>query len=100
MLDRVERYAIEQGAHGIVVRMRQGGRALALGFLSLAVVIVSWWWGPYGPRPAGSWAGSGWFYWIWSGFFFLVFVLALFGALYVSRAEGTPGRCSHIGSTS
>jgi hypothetical protein len=33
MLDRVERYAIEQSAHGTIVRMRQGGRALALAFV-------------------------------------------------------------------
>jgi len=82
MLDRVERYAVEQRAEGIILRMRQGGRALAVAFLSLAVVIVSWWWGPYGPRPSGNWARSGAFYWIWSGFFLLVFLLGLLGAVY------------------
>lgn len=80
-IEHVERYVIEQGAHGVVVRMRQGRRALGIGLLSFAVLLVSWWFGPYGPHPAADWARS-WFYWVWSGFFTLVFILALVGALY------------------
>jgi hypothetical protein len=81
-LERVERYVIERCARGIVLRMRQGRRALGVGLLSLAVLLVSWWFGPHGPRPAGDWGRSDSFYWIWSGFFSLVFVLGLVGALY------------------
>jgi hypothetical protein len=81
-LERVERYVIEQGVHGTVLRMRQGRRALGVAFLSLAVLSVSWWFGPYGPRPTSDWARSDSFYWLWSGFFSLVFILGLLGALY------------------
>jgi hypothetical protein len=69
-LERVERYVIEQSAHGTVLRMRQVRRALGVAFLSLAVLFVTWWFGPYGPRPALDWALSNSFYWLWSGFFF------------------------------
>lgn len=79
---RVERYDIEQSANGIVLRMRQRRRALAVALLSLAVLLVSWWAGPYGPRPALDWARSDSFYWLWSGFFSLIFILGLLGALY------------------
>jgi hypothetical protein len=37
---------------------------------------------PYGPRPALDWALSDSFYWLWSGFFGLVFIVGLLGALY------------------
>lgn len=87
-LESVERYVIEQGDDGIVVRMRQGRRGLGLALLSLAVVLVTWWFGPYGPRPAaGQWGRSDLFYWLWSGFFSLVFILGLIGAL--SREDWT-----------
>jgi hypothetical protein len=81
-LERVERYLIEQSVQGPVLRMRQGRRALGVAFIALAVLCVSWWFGPYGPRPALNWAQSGSFFWIWSGFFSLIFVLGLLGALY------------------
>jgi hypothetical protein len=41
-LERVERYVIEHGAHGIVMRMRQGRRALGVAVISLAVLNTSW----------------------------------------------------------
>jgi len=81
-LERVERYVIEQGAHGTVLRMRQGRRALGVALVSLIVLYASWWFGPYGPRPASNWALSDSFYWLWSGFFSLAFILGLLGALY------------------
>ena len=81
-LERVERYVIEQSAPGIVLRMRQGRRALGVALISLAVLFVSWWFGPYGPRPASNWALSDSFYWLWSGFFSLTFILGLVGAFY------------------
>jgi hypothetical protein len=81
-LERVERYAVEHGADGIVLRMRQGRRALAVALISLAVLCISWWFGPYGPRPASNWALSDSFYWLWSSFFSLVVILGLLGALY------------------
>jgi hypothetical protein len=81
-LDRIERYAIEQSADAIVLRMRQGRRALGVAFICLAAVSVSWWFGPYGPRPGPAWASPDWFYWLWSGFFSLVGIGALFGAIY------------------
>ena len=81
-VERVERYVIEHTARGTVLRMRQGRRALGVAFVSLTVLFVSWWFGPYGPRPVLDWARSDAFYWIWSGFFSLVFILGLLGALY------------------
>jgi hypothetical protein len=80
-LQRVERYVIEHNAHGTVLRMRQGRRALGVAFISLAVLFASWWFGPYGPRPALDWALSDSFYWLWLGFFSLVFIMGLLGAL-------------------
>lgn len=80
-LQRIERYVIEQNAHGTVLRMRQGRRALSVAFLSLAVLIASWWFGPYGSRPALDWAQSDPFHWLWFGFFSLVFIMGLLGAL-------------------
>lgn len=79
---RVERYDIERRAHGIVLRMRQRRRAFAVAFLSAAVLIGSWWIGPYGPRPAMNWGLSDSFYWLWSGFFSLLLILGLLGGLY------------------
>src|SRR6266849_141967 len=81
-LERVERYVIEQSARGTVLRMRQGRRALGVALSSLAILFESWWFGPYGPRPALDWALSDSFYWLWSGFFSLVVILGLLGALY------------------
>jgi hypothetical protein len=81
-LGRIERYDIEQRAQGVLLRMRQRGRALTVAFLSVAVLFVSWWFGPYGPRPGVDWGQSDLFYWLWSGFFLLVFVLGLLGAWY------------------
>jgi len=80
-LQRVERYVIEQNAHGTVLRMRQGRRALGVAFLSLAVLFASWWFGSYGPRPVSDWALADPFYWLWFGFFSLVFITGLLGAL-------------------
>jgi hypothetical protein len=80
--ERVERYDIEPSGDGIVLRMRQGRRALGIALISLAVLLVSWWFGPYGPRPAPNWGRQDLFYWIWSSFFSIVFVLALAGALF------------------
>ncbi len=81
-LARIERYDIEPSAHGTVLRMRQGLRALGVALLALGVLLLSWWSGPYGPRPASAWGQSDVFYWLWSGFFGLLFVLGLLGAVY------------------
>jgi hypothetical protein len=81
-LRRVERYDIEQSGRGTVLRMRQRRRASSVAVLSLAVLLVSWWIGPYGPRPALEWGLSDTFYWLWSGFFLLIFALGFLGALY------------------
>ena len=81
-LARIERYDIEQSADGPVVRMRQGRRALGVALLSLCVLVVSWAFGPLGPRPAPAWGQSDAFYWLWSGFFALIFVFGLLGAIY------------------
>ena len=81
-LQRVERYVIEHNAHGTVLSMRQGRRALGVAFISLAVLLASWWFGPDGPRRTVDWALSAPFYWLWFGFFSLVFLMGLIGALY------------------
>ena len=50
--------------------------------LSLGVLVVCWWFGPYGARPTAPWANADWFYWIWSAFFAVVLILALLGAMH------------------
>jgi hypothetical protein len=79
---RIERYRIEPCAEGLVLHMRQRGRALSVAFLSAAVLFASWWFGPYGRRPGVDWGQSDLFYWLWSGFFSLIFLLGLAGAFY------------------
>ena len=59
-----------------------GRRALGVALLSLCVLVVSWAFGPLGPLPAPAWGQSDAFYWLWSGFFALVLVLSLVGAVY------------------
>jgi hypothetical protein len=81
-IQRVERYVIEPHVGRIELTMRQGRRALGVAAISLAVLLVSWWFGPLGPRAAPRWAESGVFYWLWSGFFALVFILSLVGSVY------------------
>jgi hypothetical protein len=79
ILGRAERYTIEQHPNAVVVRMRQGLRALGVAAVSLGVLIASWWFGPYGPEASYF---DGLFYWIWSGAWGLFLVVALFGAAY------------------
>src|SRR5258706_12765021 len=62
--------------------MRQGRRALGVAVLSLAVLLLSWWFGPNGPRPALYWGRSDSLFWLWFGLFSLVFILGLLGAVY------------------
>jgi hypothetical protein len=81
-LERIERYVITRGVNGVIVKMRQGKQASRLSILSLAVVLVSAWFGPYGPQPMGDGSQFFWFYWMWSGFFLLILVLGFFGAFY------------------
>jgi hypothetical protein len=52
ILGRAERYTIDQHPNAVVVRMRQGLRALGVAAVSLGVLIASWWFGPYGPPLA------------------------------------------------
>jgi hypothetical protein len=82
---RIERYDIEPRPLGIVIRLRQRRRALSVAVVSVAVLFVSWWFGPYGPRPTPDWGQSELFYWLWSGFFSLILMLGLIGAF---RQEG------------
>jgi hypothetical protein len=76
-LIRVERYVIEQTADAVVLRMRQSPNALGVAALSCGVLLLSWWFGPYGPHPTEF---GGFFYWIWSLFWGIVVLLALGGA--------------------
>jgi hypothetical protein len=75
---RIERYLIEECPDGISVRMRQARNALGVAGIAAAVLVASWWYGPYGPRHGDF---NGVFYWVWSGFFAVCVVLGLLGAL-------------------
>ena len=75
---RIERYVIEDCPGGVALKMRQASGALSVAGIASAVLGVSWWLGPYGPNH-GSFGGS--FYWIWSGFFAVVVLLGVLGAL-------------------
>jgi hypothetical protein len=87
---RVESYIVESGAREVRLTLAQGARGVALALVCLAVVVVSWWFGPDGPRNDTQWARLGSFYWIWTGFFCLVFVLALVMACYRETWIVTP----------
>jgi len=78
VLGRVERYIIEQRSNGVALRMRQAKNASGVAALSLGVLLVTWWFGPYGPRSSDS---EGFFYWIWSGFWAVIVIVGLLGAL-------------------
>lgn len=75
---RVERYLVDRCPGGVTLRMRQGRNALGVAAFSVGVLFLSWWFGPYGSR-ALDFGFS--FYWVWSGFWGLVVIAALIGAL-------------------
>ena len=82
IVGRVERYAIFQGDEGVVIRMRQGRRGVGVALIALAVLVVSWWFGPFGPHPAVNWSKPDLFYWLWTGFWLLAVLLGLIGGFY------------------
>ena len=86
ILGRAERYTIEQRQDGVVLMMRQGRNGLGVGLVSAGVLLLSWWFGPYGPQTAPAFGGptgkpTG-FYWIWLGFFAFVFLASLLASFY------------------
>lgn len=82
-LGTAERYTVTQGPAGIAITMRQEGRAIGFAAVSTAVLAVSWWYGPYGPRPVPGFDGA--FYWAWSAGLALFCLLGLLGSLYRER---------------
>jgi hypothetical protein len=79
MPGRVERYAIERSPGRLALKMRQATYALGVAAVSLGVLLLSWAFGPHGPRPT-DFAGP--FYWVWSSFWGIVLGAALLGAAY------------------
>jgi hypothetical protein len=71
ILGFAERYSIEKRGGDVLLRMRQGARALRVGAVCAVVLFVTWW---IGPGRAGI------FYWLWSGFFACVLLASLFMA--------------------
>jgi hypothetical protein len=88
---RIERYRFESSPGLVRIAMRQIVNAIGLGTIALVVLVVSWWYGPYGPLPAEAWAGAGSFYWIWSSFFGFVTVGSVAMALYREDWTVRPG---------
>jgi len=82
IVGRVERYVIAHGDEGVVIRMRQGRRAVGVALLAGVVLLVSWWFGPFGPHPAINWGQGDLFYWLWTGFWLLAVLLGLVGGFY------------------
>ena len=93
ILGRAERYTIGQRQDGVVLMMRQSRNALGVGVVSAGVLLLSWWFGPYGPRAAAVFAGPAGrpdsFYWIWSGFFAFVFPASLLAPFYTQNVTIT-----------
>ena len=83
VLGRAERYTIRQGTEGVVVTMRQTGRALGVALVAAAVLGASWWLGPFGSRTVRGFDGG--FYWLWSVAWGAFALLGLLGARYHER---------------
>ena len=66
--------------------MRQAGNSLRVGLISAGVLLLSWWFGPYGPRTAPAFGGPAGrphgFYWIWLSFFAFVLLASLLAMFY------------------
>ena len=86
ILGRAERYTIEQRQDRVVLMMRQARNGLGVGLIAAGVLLLSWWFGPYGPRTAPTFGGPAGkphgFYWIWLSFFAFVFLASLLGIFY------------------
>ena len=105
ILGQVERYTVEQLPGRVVIRMRQHSNALGMLTVVTAVIAASWWFGPYGPRPAGFQGG---FYWFWLALWGFFFVLSVLGVFYredwaitdtevsVTKSSGGAGKTRRI----
>jgi hypothetical protein len=66
--------------------MRQARNGLGVGLIAGGVLLLSWWFGPYGPRTAPAFGGPAGkphgFYWIWLSFFAVVFLASLLAIFY------------------
>jgi hypothetical protein len=86
ILGRAERYTIEQRHDGVVLMMRQGRNGLGVALVAGGVLLLSWWFGPYGSGTVPAFGGAAGkpdgFYWIWSSFFAFVFLASLLGIFY------------------
>lgn len=94
-MDHIERYLIEPGPTGLTIKMRQQGRALAVGGLALAILIASWGFSPHGPLPAALWAPPAEFLLIWCSFFGLVSLGCIIGFFYRQDATITRQEMIH-----
>lgn len=84
VLGKVERYTIEQGPKGVTITMIQRRNAAGMALFAGAIVLVSWFFGPYGPRPSPGFKSSPRFFWVWVGGWSLFVVLAVVGWFYRS----------------
>ena len=66
--------------------MRRARNGLGVGLISGSVLLLSWWFGPYGPRTAPAFGGPAGqphgFFWIWLSFFAFVFLASLLAIFY------------------
>lgn len=76
--ERIERYIVDRRFDGVELRMRQARNSLGVAAVAGGAVYLTWWFGPYGPRPGRF---EGWFYWIWSGLIAVFGILGLIGAM-------------------
>jgi hypothetical protein len=80
-----ERYSIEKHDDRVVLLMRQGVIGVRVGIVCAVVLIGTWWIGPYGPQTIAALRRPDLFYWIWSGFFFILLLASLLAAPFIRK---------------
>jgi hypothetical protein len=63
---RIEAHKVEASPGRVVITAHPEGPGLRLAIVALTVLVLSWWFGDYGPRPEPA-VRFYWFYWFSDG---------------------------------